>query len=416
MSLPPPPPLSPKQEQLLELTNQLPLLLTEDELANPLVASEKLRAKNFSPNLIASALSQWSLRQRAIKKLGPIAQDWFFTNDGLEQATQTVVARHHAQRFAEAGFSQVADLGCALGTESQFLAREGLSVFAVELDPLTASWAAFNLREHSQVQVLQGLAEDFLASPPASLQAVFADPARRLGGKRLMNPEDWSPPLSTALSWAADYPAGIKVAPGIDYKFLPPTSLTEFVSVGQNVVEACIWTKDLAPIPGRVAQVFVEDQSFTFSDPLSEGANGPVRPAPCGDLGRFILEPNGALVRSGLLAALADEFDLRLLDPQIAFLTTDILPPAGIPARERLFAAAQVFEVSTSVPLHRKQVAKAVSEAEFSSLEVYARGVELPATTVRKWVKFVPSGQPGVLFAARLATQRLGILAKKVSQ
>ena len=65
--------------------------------------SERLRAGGVDPGLVAAALTQSRLRERARGKFGPFASRMLFTAEGLEQATRLEVAARHAQRFVGAG-------------------------------------------------------------------------------------------------------------------------------------------------------------------------------------------------------------------------------------------------------------------------------------------------------------------------
>ena len=73
--------------------------------------SESLRAQGHDPELVAAALTQSRLREKARAKFGEFAQHMVFTRDGVEQATRWSVAALHAQRFAQAGIGHVVDLG-----------------------------------------------------------------------------------------------------------------------------------------------------------------------------------------------------------------------------------------------------------------------------------------------------------------
>ena len=85
----------------------------------------KLRAQGHDPALIANVLTQAKLRKRAEAKFGEFAQRMFFTEDALEQASRLQVAALHANRFKQAGVTQVADLGCGIGAGGGCLARRG---------------------------------------------------------------------------------------------------------------------------------------------------------------------------------------------------------------------------------------------------------------------------------------------------
>ena len=100
-----------------------------------------LREEGHSPALVAAALTQQRLRERAAAKFGPFAQQMLFTADGLEQATRLTVSAHHAARYAAAGVTKVADLGCGIGGDAVALAGLDLPVLAVDRDEAAAALA-----------------------------------------------------------------------------------------------------------------------------------------------------------------------------------------------------------------------------------------------------------------------------------
>src|SRR5690625_6274426 len=91
-------------------------------------------------------MTQSRLRAAARAKFGEFADGMLFTQPGLEQATRLTVAAHHASRYAAAGASRVADLGCGIGGDAMALGALGVPVLAVERDELTAALATVNMR------------------------------------------------------------------------------------------------------------------------------------------------------------------------------------------------------------------------------------------------------------------------------
>ena len=127
------------------------------------------------------------------------------------------MAAHHAARYARAGVHRVADLGCGIGGDAVALAGLGLRVLAVERDETTAALATVNLMTFEDVEVrcADALAVDLEAE---GVDAVFADPSRRRAGRRIADPEGWSPPLGSVLALRERVDAvGVKVAPDIDW-------------------------------------------------------------------------------------------------------------------------------------------------------------------------------------------------------
>ena len=168
--------------------------------AEALSLGRSLREEGHSPALVAAALTQQRLRARAAAKFGPFAQQMLFTADGLEQATRLAVSAHHAARYAAAGVTKVADLGCGIGGDAVALAGLDLPVLAVDRDEAAAALATINLMPfpHASVECADAL-EINLAE--RGVDAVFADPARRAQGRRITDPcplsVSRSPPAST---------------------------------------------------------------------------------------------------------------------------------------------------------------------------------------------------------------------------
>ena len=384
-----------------------------------LALGERLRAQGHSPDLVAAALTQQRLRARAAAKFGPFASTMLFTPDGLEQATRLAVAAHHAARDQRAGTTRVADLGCGIGGDALALAGLGLGVLAVERDEATAALATVNLMRFPEVTVRCADARevDLVAE---GVDGVFADPARRSGGRRLTDPEQWSPPLSTVLAWREQVPAlGVKAAPGIDHALLPADAHVQWVSVDGGVLEADIWCGPLAlEGPGRSALVLRSAPDATGE--AGDGGAGPdsgtgagsaaagtttgpdavARPAvarlsdpECTDptapplqlppiagqeeLGEYVLEPDGAAIRAGLVAHLASRAGATPLAPRIAYLTGPRLPGADLAPFLRAWRVREVL------PLHLKALRVRVREQGIGRLEIHRRGVDVSPDALR---------------------------------
>ncbi|MBZ2197753.1 class I SAM-dependent methyltransferase [Occultella gossypii] len=287
--------------------------------------SEGLRARGLDPDLVAAALTQSRLRARAESKFGEFAQDMLFTPDGLEQATRLPVAALHAARYARAGSRRVADLGCGLGGDAMALAGLGVQVLAVEQDEATAALATVNLRAFPEATVrhADAMSLDLAAE---GVDALFADPARRTRrGNRVFDPSAYSPDLDSLLALreqVADL--GLKVGPGIPHHALPSQTQAQWVSVGGSVVEAGLWFGRLAPEgSGRSALLVNGKEQHLLSWPGDADA----RPeqAPAGALGAYLYEPDGAVIRAGLVARVAADLDGTLVDESIAYVTTGSL-------------------------------------------------------------------------------------------
>lgn len=245
------------------LLNQLPPYQEDTALK----LADGLRSRGVDPDLVAAALTQSKLRARAREKFGEFADELLFTRAGLEQATRLPVAARHARRYADAGATLVADLGCGLGADALAMADLGLRVLAVELEEETAALATVNLRAFENAQVRLADARD-LDLAAEGVDAVFADPARRTrSGSRVFDPRAYSPDLDTLLGLRTQVPnLGLKVGPGIPYHALPSDTHAQWVSVDGAVVEAGLWFGDLAPEgSGRSALLLADEGSHLLS-------------------------------------------------------------------------------------------------------------------------------------------------------
>jgi hypothetical protein len=275
-----------------------------------LACYDKLR-KDFPPPLAKAALETVLLRTRARAKF-TAADRMFFTREALEQASGEVVARHRAARFAPSG--EVADLCCGIGGDTVALAVAGVTVHAVERDPLHAAMVRANAAAvglADRVTVHEG---DALAVPLPTVRAAFADPMRRAGGRRHLDPEDYSPPLSALRGrFPPDFPLAVKVAPGVardDVRDLGAEA--EFISIGGEMKECVLWFGPLRSAGWR-ATLLPSGATLASDDPPSLPTSS--------EPGAFVFDPDPAVVRAGLEGLLAEQLGLRPLDPGLALFT-----------------------------------------------------------------------------------------------
>jgi len=332
--------------------------------------SERLRSEGFDTDLVAAALTQSRLRAKAREKFGDFADGMLFTPEGLEQATRLTVAAHHAQRYRRAGAARVADLTCGIGADSLAIAGMGIGVLAVEIDELTAALATVNLRhfEHAEVRHGDGLAVDLAAE---GVDAIFADPARRTrSGSRRHDPAAYSPPLDDVLALRERIPAlGVKVGPGIPHSAVPEDAEAQWVSVDGTVVEAGLWFGPLASGgAGRSALVLRGDSAATLSDDGARAAVGP--------LDSYLFEPDGAVIRAGLVATLAGRLGAHLVDPTIAYVTASS-PSSADPA------LATRYRVLDSMPFNLKKLRAYLRARDVGRVTIKKRGTAVTPEQLR---------------------------------
>ena len=384
---------------------------------NPIPLTElgsALRARGIEAELTAAILTQLALRHAARTKFGPVASHMVFTRDGLEQATRLVVAVRHAQRFRDCGATRVGDLGCGIGADALAMAGLGLDVLAVDIDPDAAGAVAANLRDFEGAQVRLGDVMDLDIAELAAegVDALSADPARRTGASRgsarITNPQAWSPPLSTVLSWTRTIDrVGVKVAPGIAYDFIPAHWHAQWVSVNGKLVEASLWSPALAPEgAGRSCLLLNEaGVAHRLVCPEPMAANEPAERVEVAPLGRIIAEPDPAVIRSGLLARLAHQAGAGIVSDKIAYLTGDNMPDS--PFYDR-------FEVLEVTNLRSKAIATALRSRDARSVEIKKRGADINPDELRKALKLTGANPELTVIATRVGGRHRAIICRRL--
>ncbi|MBW4095736.1 MAG: class I SAM-dependent methyltransferase [Acidobacteria bacterium] len=335
-----------------------------------------LRKQGHPPELVAAALTQARLRHKAEGKFGEFARSMLFTQAGLEQATRLPVAVLHAQRFARAGVTHVADLGCGLGADSLAMAGMDLTVTAVERDETTAACATLNLMPFPSATVVHGDAE---STDLSDVDGVWLDPARRetstSGTTRLFDPEAFSPPLSFVEALANKGRAvGVKMGPGLPHEAIPATAEAQWVSVDGDVVEAALWFNAVAR-PGikRAALVIGSHGSAELTSEVAyESGNQAVS---VGAAEGYLYEPDGAVIRAGLVADLAALLDGHLVDEHIAYICAPAL--AATPF-------AKAYKILRVVPYNVKALKAWVRAERIGVLDIKKRGTAVTPEELRK--------------------------------
>ena len=317
------------------------------------------------------------LRRKAMVKFpGLDVSGWLFTDDALQQATTAAVARHRAARLAGA---VVHDATCSIGTELAALSTTASAVLGSDLDEVRLAMARHNLGGRVPLCRADAL------HPISRDAVVLLDPARRAGDRRRFDPRAYQPPLDAVAEVYRGRDTVVKCAPGIDFEAVRALGFDgeiEITSVGGSVREACLWSPGLSEPDVRVrASLLDRGEQITDADPDDCAAGPP---------GRWIVDPDGAVVRAGLVRHWAARHGLWQLDPDIAYLTGDRLPDG-----------VRGFEIIEQTPMREKTLRQALSAHDCGALEILVRGVDVDPDALRKRLK-PAGGQPLSLVITRL--------------
>lgn len=309
-----------------------------------------------TPLLVETVL----VRRKAAAKIDG-AQRWVLTDDAVQQATPGPVAAHRARRLAGRA---VHDVTCSVGAELAHLVGVAETVVGSDLDAVRLAMAAHNVPDAHLVRA------DAL-HPVTRNTTVIADPARRAGGRRTHDPAALQPPLPDLLDTYAGRDLAVKCAPGLDFDSLGWDGEVEVVSLDGGVREACLYSPGLA-LGGarrRAAVLRSDGTGFEVTDTMPDDI--PER-AP----GEWIVDPDGAIVRSGLVRHYAAAHGLWQLDPRIAYLTGDTLPD-GV----RGFRVLEQFKYT------EKALKQALARLDCGIAEILVRGLDIDPAVLRPRLK-----------------------------
>ncbi len=363
-------------------------------------AVSHLRKAGHSPDLVSAVVGQAHLRAKGVAKFGDFAARMLFTRAGLEQATRLTVAAHHAHRLRTTGIGRVADLGCGIGGDALAFAAAGVTVQAVDADEVTAAIAAYNLAPFgAAVTVAQGEAE---ATDLQGADALWLDPARRTAGHRETHrvaAEDYSPSLDWAFATAERIPTGIKLGPGHDRDRLPEAAETQWVSADGSVVELVVWTGRLARDGVRRSALVLRGEQTHELTASADADDAPVR-----ELGAFVHEPDGAVIRARLIGDVARQLEGGMLDERIAYITGDAALTSPF---------VQSFRVRETLAATPKAISAALRAHGIGTLEIKKRGVDVDPAVFRRRLTLSGEGS-ATLILTRVGDRRLALLADRV--
>jgi len=375
--------VGPKGRAALEALPPGLAALTVNEL------SVQLRRQH--PPDVASALAeQVTLRARA---RGRFSDDYslLLTADGLEMMTHPTVAARRAARLAALDLP-VADLTCGLGGDLRAIVHGGTPALGLERDAATALLAQANV---PRAHILQG---DARQNPlDTSHSAVLIDPSRRAGGGRRFDPVAFSPPWDRSLELLREGAAGVmKAPPGIEHRHIPPEMEAEFVQLGRSMREAALWCGQGA-VPGLRRAVLLP--AGIELDSTAEEAPPEWLPP-----NRFVYDPESCVTRAGLVRHLGARLSARLMDSQVAYLTS---------AQAAWDPLSATFEVLDVLPFSLARLRDYLRAARLRPEEIRRRAFPVEPDELRRLLGRL-EGDPVTLLLTTIASKRLVFVARRV--
>jgi hypothetical protein len=379
--------------------------------------------REYPADLVAAAMAQHELRAAAEVKFSRAAE-MLFTRGGYEQSSSEMIARHRAARFA--GARRIADLCCGIGgdlialasvvaagevpTAGEVLAGGEATageVLAVDRDETHARLALHNAGVYGVGDRVRACVADVRDVPLTGFDAVFIDPARRAdarggtgGGSGRFRAGVSEPPLEWCFALARRVPAVcVKAAPGLPADLIPPGWEAEFIADGRDLKEAVLWSPAMATAPstgfagsagpsGGPPDPGTGPRQATILPGGHTLVAVPGGPVPVAAPGEYLLDPNPAVTRAGLVEDLARTVGGWKIDDQIAFITVN---------REISTPFARTLRVLDSAPWNEKRFAARLRELGVGAVDIRRRGLAGDVDQIRRRLKLSGSRRATVV-------------------
>jgi hypothetical protein len=406
-------------EWLTSRSAALALELANESDADPLAIAKHLR-KTLNSEQVRLVCEQMELRRRAAEKF-TAGQRMFFTRRGLEQASDEAVARYKAGRLPRG--QPIADLCCGIGGDLMALALRG-AVTGIERDPVTAALARANLKAACSTDSSQPprvLVEDVNSFLVTDCSAWHIDPDRRPEGRRTSRVDLAEPGAHVVARLLGECPnAAIKLAPAAMFSHSKQhasdreTSAVpwqdaelEWISRKRECRQLVAWLGSLANNPGqRRATVLANDLAARGDELVRATFVGqpnlrvPVAP----QIGRFVFEPDAAVLAGNLTGALAGDLALQAVAEGVAYLTAD---------KGQSTPLLDAFEVLDVMPYRPRALTAWLRARGIGRLEVKKRGVDLNPVHVRRELK-VKGDLQATLLLCCIGRKATAILARRL--
>ena len=203
---------------------------------------------------------------------------------------------------------------------------------------------------------------------------VFSDPARRTASGRSWRVEDLSPPWEFVTGLLdGSRPAAVKLGPGLAHRLIPDGVAATWVSDHGDLVELALWAGCGEWGTDRLAVLLPGEHTLAGGEASEIPGAGPV--------GRYLYEPDPAVIRAGAIGPLAALLDARPVSDGIAYLTADDARPTPF---------ATCFEVLDVMDASEKSLRAWLRREGIGVLEIKKRGVDIDPAVLRRRLKVSP--------------------------
>ncbi len=355
---------------------------------------------------LKKAVDQIISRRKAKEKL-PL---WFKTRGivfppplSIEQCSSEVTAKFKSELFSG---NLAADITGGSGVDSAFLSKQFEKVECIEKQDKLLDITRHNFKQLgiSNIECINQTAESFAENAGKKYDLIFIDPSRRVEGKKVFGLQDSEPDVSGLLPMLNKISKDvlIKTSPLLDIKKTIDDLINiknVYVVAVKNEVKEVLYHSSTNSIdaPAKIHCTNIlskgrEDFTFDYNLELKAVAKyGEVSE------GKYLYEPNRAILKAGAYKIIGNHFQLRKLHPNTHFYTSDTIT-SQFPGR--------VFRIVEIVD----SVSRRIKGRKFN---VIARNYPLSAKAIQKEYRLTDGGE-NFLIAARSINKLLLMVCRKV--
>ncbi len=381
-------------ELIQQLYNTPELLSALESAKETELKLQKRFREDYSAELVRAAILLTQLRQRAKHKFLRAAEMWFH-RIGFEQSTAEAVAMHKAKRFQDVEL--VHDLCSGIGMDSIALNQFAKQVVAVDISPLASLYTQLNADAYEVKNHIETRNANVEHIEIAGVH-VHIDPDRRVGKSRAIRLEDYTPSLEYLQNLTRSAAGGaIKLSPASNFGGKFADAEIELISLNGECKEATVWFGDRQTEHAWRATILPAGYTIA-GDPLF--ARAPIK-----ELGKYLYDPDPAIVRSGLIDLFCEEQHIARLDDAEEYLTSDSLITSP---------AVSAFEVEVVLSNNEKEIRRYFRDANFGEVEIKCRHIPTDADKLRKKLS-LEGNEKATLIIARLQGKTKAIICRRVA-
>lgn len=329
-----------------------------------------------------------------------------------EQSSSELAARYKAQLFAQLDCSTFADLTGGMGVDTYFISLQALKCDYFEISDTLFPITLHNLSALNATHVCCHHANsiEYLAKHDTCYDLILIDPARRDSqGRKMVAFEDCTPNLleNLPLLLSRCRHLLVKASPMVDIRQalmqLGTVSQVHIVAVGGECKELLFllpgshFSTSSSEVQFFCTNIKEADAADTITFTSQQESEAHSRFAT--SMGKYLYEPNAALMKGGCYNLIGQRFDLCQLARNTHLYTSGQLIDS-FPGR--------TFQVLDEFPLNAKHAAKVIPEGK---AHVAVRNYPMTAAQLQKKLKLREGGNLFVI-AATLGSRPMGWLCR----